>query len=678
MIRKKPALSHSPLLKILSFVLLGLSGISAAIGMAIRLSPLPQKPSAELTVEISADGYSAAMVESMLTIPAEHYLQKLPGLLKTTSVSKPGKAEITVFIDRSQPSPDPIMIENVLKNELPQNTTLSIHPVRGNFAPVQFSLRGDLPPAAITEIAENLIKDSLLALSQVANVTVEGGTNKVCRVIADPERMTATGVLPSDIVSTLSFLQVSSIHPQVTNEMLESAELNNSKVRIRDIASIETSAEKTGTTFSVNGKNAVLISIFPSTQARLNEMNTMVLPLINRLKKDLPASVHLEPVYLHQPAPLYPPAVILGWTFSFVLLITAFVFWIFSTRSRIAGLLAITSIIGATCSSWLASRNTASPEKKYCVLHYTASALNDEDVIKTKTWLNKTLADDPGVEFFTQKTSSDASDFPTTDINGECILLLNTQEHTQEEILEGLRKKMQQVPGLVTAFIRINSGSSYYPLQEPDITFSISGDDRNDLSELFSASEKIFRAAPGIADVVPDGTQIQAGINFRISREKALISSGDLEMQLKMLSGNYKTPLSLGSYQDEIPVYLAYKDFGKTNTIQNDKIISNAGELIPVSAAAEISYEKNYYKLLRENGKSAVLLTAQNGTEDPDAIENLRKEIGAQVKPKPGMKLEFRLLPKNSYPSWPGRTCLLLCSVTAVAMLLSLTLKKAA
>ena len=190
-------------------LLLILFGTVSIQQMPVQLAPEVQRP--EIRVRTRWASASAHEVEREIVQPQEDQLKRVPGVLKSTSYSRDGSAQITLEF-----APDADMQEALVNanNRLAQ---VKEYPIDADEPVVTSSTSSERPIAYmvlvatdssidVTEygkFAEDHVAAALERVAGVADVTVSGGREPEMRVIVDPVKLAAYGLTIGDIRQTL-------------------------------------------------------------------------------------------------------------------------------------------------------------------------------------------------------------------------------------------------------------------------------------------------------------------------------------------------------------------------------------------------------------------------------------------------------------------------------------------
>jgi CzcA family heavy metal efflux pump len=301
-----------------------------------------------------------------ITRPIEEAVNSVPGLLKVTSITSRGSAEVDLFFDWNS---DMILtLQRVdavvarLQAELPPTAKVETHRMTFAIFPIiGYSLTSDtVPPEKLWEIATYDLKPRLNRLDGVATVIIQGGRVPEFQVTPDPARLLAAGVTVPDILDAIKRtnlidspgliehshqLVLGLISGQVrTPEQIGQIVVKNSTagvpIRLGDIAKIAPSVAPVYTMVTANGKPAVLLNVDRQPETNTLDVANEVHALIQELTPSLPRGVHLEPFYdqstiVHDSIASVRDAVLLGILLSSIILVLFLRDW---GTSLVAGL----------------------------------------------------------------------------------------------------------------------------------------------------------------------------------------------------------------------------------------------------------------------------------------------------------------------------------------------------
>jgi len=362
--------SHTPWFYRLSrpvlFLTISLALVGGYLALSIPISVFPNTDFPRIVVGVDNGVMPIDQMLVTITRPIEEAVNSVPGLLKVTSITSRGSAEVDLFFDWNS---DMILtLQRVdavvarLQAELPPTAKVETHRMTFAIFPIiGYSLTSDtVPPEKLWEIATYDLKPRLNRLDGVATVIIQGGRVPEFQVTPDPARLLAAGVTVPDILDAIKRtnlidspgliehshqLVLGLISGQVrTPEQIGQIVVKNSSagvpIRLGDIAKIAPSVAPVYTMVTANGKPAVLLNVDRQPETNSLDVANEVHALIQQLTPSLPPGVHLEPFYdqstiVHDSIASVRDAVLLGILLSSIILVLFLRDW---GTSLVAGL----------------------------------------------------------------------------------------------------------------------------------------------------------------------------------------------------------------------------------------------------------------------------------------------------------------------------------------------------
>ena len=362
--------SHTPWFYRLSrpvlFLTISLALVGGYLALSIPISVFPNTDFPRIVVGVDNGVMPIDQMLVTITRPIEEAVNSVPGLLKVTSITSRGSAEVDLFFDWNS---DMILtLQRVdavvarLQAELPPTAKVETHRMTFAIFPIiGYSLTSDtVPPEKLWEIATYDLKPRLNRLDGVATVIIQGGRVPAFQVTPDPARLLAAGVTVPDILDAIKRtnlidspgliehshqLVLGLISGQVrTPEQIGQIVVKNSTagvpIRLGDIAKIAPSVAPVYTMVTANGKPAVLLNVDRQPETNSLDVANEVHALIQQLTPSLPPGVHLEPFYdqstiVHDSIASVRDAVLLGILLSSIILVLFLRDW---GTSLVAGL----------------------------------------------------------------------------------------------------------------------------------------------------------------------------------------------------------------------------------------------------------------------------------------------------------------------------------------------------
>ena len=276
-------------------VIIGLALIIIAYGInQIKQSPLnvfPEFSPTQVIIQTEAPGFSSNLVETLISKPIEQAISGTIGIKQTRSQSIPGLSVVTVIFDENTDIHKNRQAVSESLSKLIRTMPIGIIPT---IAPLTSSASSVLgigiysDNKTLTElrtIAETIIIPQLISVSGVADVNRFGGKVKQIHIEIIPEKLYQYNISIGEILkavenSTLvmggGFIENANqrliINTDGQSKTLEEIEIapiktiNNSVIKIRDVAIVKESFEPSISAASINGNPGVYLSV----QGQLN------------------------------------------------------------------------------------------------------------------------------------------------------------------------------------------------------------------------------------------------------------------------------------------------------------------------------------------------------------------------------------------------------------------------
>jgi CzcA family heavy metal efflux pump len=348
------------------FLTISTALIGAFLALTIPVSVFPNTDFPRIAIGVDNGVMPIDQMLVTITRPVEEAVNSVPGLLKVTSITSRGSAEVDLYFDWNS---DMILtLQRVdavvarLQSELPATAKVETHRLTFAVFPIiGYSLTSDtIPQNKLWEIATYDLKPRLNRLDGVATVIIQGGRVPEFQVTPDPARLLAAGITIQDILDSIRRtnlidspgliehqhqLVLGLISGQVRSpEQIGQIVVKNSAagvpVRLGDIATIAPSVAPVYTVVTANGKPAVLLNVNRQPESNTLDVANEVHALIQQLTPTLPPGAHLEPFYdqstiVHDSIASVRDAVLLGIVLSSIILVLFLRDW---GTSLVAGL----------------------------------------------------------------------------------------------------------------------------------------------------------------------------------------------------------------------------------------------------------------------------------------------------------------------------------------------------
>ena len=363
------------------FLTISLALVGGYLALTVPISVFPNTDFPRIVVGVDNGVMPIDQMLVTITRPVEEAVNSVPGLLKVTSITSRGSAEVDLFFDWNS---DMILtLQRVdavvarLQADLPPTAKVETHRMTFAVFPIiGYSLTSDtVPPNKLWEIATYDLKPRLNRLNGVATVIIQGGRVPEFQVTPDPARLHASGITVPDILDAIKRtnlidspgliehshqLVLGLISGQVrTPEQIGQIVVKSSPmgipIRLGDIAKIAPSVAPVYTMVTANGKSAVLLNVDRQPESNTLDVANEVHALIQQLTPSLPPGVHIEPFYdqstiVHDSISSVRDAVLIGILLSSIILVLFLRDW---GTSLVAGLvIPITLLITFIVLKW--------------------------------------------------------------------------------------------------------------------------------------------------------------------------------------------------------------------------------------------------------------------------------------------------------------------------------------
>ena len=299
-------------------VIIGLAFIIIAYGIhQIKQSPLnvfPEFSPTQVIIQTEAPGFSSNLVETLVSKPIEQAISGTIGIKQTRSQSIPGLSVVTVIFDESTDihKNRQAVSESLSKliRSMPNGVIPTIAPLTSSASSVLGIgiYSNDKTLTELRTVAETLIIPQLMSVSGVADVNRFGGKVKQIHIEIIPEKLYQYNISIGEILkavenSTLvvggGFIENANqrliINTEGQSKTLGEIEIapiktiDNSVIKIRDIAVVKESFEPSISAASINGNPGVYLSVQGQLNAdtyKLTQELESALTLIEPLLKD--------------------------------------------------------------------------------------------------------------------------------------------------------------------------------------------------------------------------------------------------------------------------------------------------------------------------------------------------------------------------------------------------------
>ncbi|PCI54466.1 MAG: CusA/CzcA family heavy metal efflux RND transporter [Alphaproteobacteria bacterium] len=297
----------------------------------LPIDAVPDITNIQVQVNTEAPGYSPLEVEQRITFPVETGLAGMPNLESTRSLSRYGLSQVTVVFDEGT---DIYFARNLidqriagLKGQLPPGFEPTMGPISTGLGEIfmynVYAMNGatqdDGSPYDITalrEIQDWIIRPQLILVDGVTEVNSSGGYKKQYHVTPDPTELMRYGLTFEKVVTALrnnnenrgaGYIESNGQQLLVRSpgqlqnitdiENVVIAKVENTPIRVRDVAEVAIGKELRTGAATRYGKEAVIGSAFMLMGENSRTVARDVATKLEEINTSLPPGIIAEAVY---------------------------------------------------------------------------------------------------------------------------------------------------------------------------------------------------------------------------------------------------------------------------------------------------------------------------------------------------------------------------------------------
>lgn len=274
---------------------------------------LPEMKFPTMAVFTTYDGAAPEEVEAMITRPLEETLATVPGVKKISSTSSQGSSVIMLEFNwgtdmdfRALDVREKIdLVKGLLPSEVRTPLVMQFDP---SMMPIMtMTVMGDLSPAELKRIAEDIVKPRLERIEGVASVSVFGGVDREIQVEVNPARLAAYGLNIDQLAQLLraenlntaagtmldgaNELRVRAIGEFRSLTDLENLVLMNNPagtLYLRDVAAVKDTFKEQKQLMRLDGKPGIGLVIYKQSDANTVKVSGAINSTLNGLQRNLP------------------------------------------------------------------------------------------------------------------------------------------------------------------------------------------------------------------------------------------------------------------------------------------------------------------------------------------------------------------------------------------------------
>ncbi len=309
-----------PIVTITAMVALVAFGLAALVNLQTDEFPDIQQPIIGVTVIYP--GASPETVEREIVNPIEEAFSSISGVdwPKTQASATDGLAQFIVFFDFEKDIQEASQdIRDAISTKRADLPTEMEEPILTRFDPSQEAVltlaltSDDIPPSALTRIADPMIVRDLRTIPGVAQVNVVGGVDREMTVELRPGDLQSAGIGVAQVVQALELQNLAAPVGRLNGPLDERAirlkgrldspqdfanlvvaERGGDLIRLGQLARVFDGTEEQRTKALYNGRDAVGIEVLKAKGYSTTQVTNLIHKHIAELQKRIPASARLE------------------------------------------------------------------------------------------------------------------------------------------------------------------------------------------------------------------------------------------------------------------------------------------------------------------------------------------------------------------------------------------------
>jgi multidrug efflux pump len=309
---------NRPVATTLLAVAILLSGALAYFHLPV--APLPNVTYPVIVVQASMAGASPDIMASTVAEPLERRLRSIADVNELTSTSTVGAARIVIQFGLSRDingaARDVQAALQASRADLP--STLRNNPTYREYNPADspimiLALTSEtLTRAQLYDSADSVIQQQLSQVNGVGEITLGGSALPSVRVELEPDQLNSYGIGLEDVRAAISAANANSAKGHIDQggqryEILSNDQIskaapyrdlvvayrNNAPVLLRDVADVEDSAENIRNAGLYNGKEAVLVIVYPLPGGNIVKTVAQIRKVLPSIEATLPHDIHV-------------------------------------------------------------------------------------------------------------------------------------------------------------------------------------------------------------------------------------------------------------------------------------------------------------------------------------------------------------------------------------------------
>jgi multidrug efflux pump len=287
----------------------------------LPVAPLPNITFPVIVVQANLAGASPSIMASTVAEPLERRLATISDVNELTSTSTVGAASIVIQFGLSREingaARDVQAAIQAARADLP--TTLRNNPTYREFNPADtpimvLALTSEtLTRAQLYDSADSVLQQQLSQVDGVGQITLGGSALPSVRVELQPDKLNSYGIGLEDVRAAIAAANADSAKGHIdqgaqrfevlSNDQISTAApyrdlviayRSGAPVFLRDVADVEDAAENIRNAGLYNGKDAVLVIVYPLPGSNIVKTVAQIKKVLPAVEATLPHNIHLE------------------------------------------------------------------------------------------------------------------------------------------------------------------------------------------------------------------------------------------------------------------------------------------------------------------------------------------------------------------------------------------------
>jgi len=286
--------------------------------------------------------------------------------------------------------------------------------------------------------------------------------------------------------------------------------------------------------------------------------------------------------------------------------------------------------------------------------------------------------DEPEVDAYSRRTGTQLGFFITEPNVGDyTVRLKSRRSRSIGEVISDVRERIHTTePAIQVDFGQLMMDVIGDLTNSPSpIEIKVFGEDGEQLKKTAKEIKSVIDSIPGVTDAF-DGIVISGpSLILHVDPRKAALagfSARDIEDQISaMMEGRVETKIQKG--EKLIGVHVRYPDAYRhdINAVQNLKLVSPAGALVPLSTVASVERLAGEAEISRDQLQRLVAVTGRTEGRDLGSVmADIRRALKANVRLPAGVTVDFGGVYQTQQESFTGLVLVALAALLLVVIVL--------